>query len=229
MMRPLFYTTITNVKLATQGRLDVINVVLISSVVVSTLNAQLGGRGAPGGTIQWNVQSLNRKHQTFNAMDLSCMGVNSDHIDLKVVVVVGLTVAEITGNVVSVAEGISQHGVQLPCRQDDPLTMLMNGCYLHHQLKSTLVWKCMAAMSFASCFTLRSVTYSGRVCHLEETISVCLEIVFFGDERAETYGFEFLLRRNQRCGLVASLVIRYVWVLGSNPTCDVLLNFDFIC
>ncbi|KAK7313777.1 hypothetical protein VNO77_38975 [Canavalia gladiata] len=43
MMRLLFDTTITNVKLVTQGRLDVMNAVLISSVVVPTFNAQLGG------------------------------------------------------------------------------------------------------------------------------------------------------------------------------------------
>ncbi|XP_061360270.1 uncharacterized protein LOC133304277 isoform X2 [Gastrolobium bilobum] len=41
MMRPLFDTTITNIKLATHGGLDGINAVLISSIVASTFNAQL--------------------------------------------------------------------------------------------------------------------------------------------------------------------------------------------
>ncbi|KAK7363427.1 hypothetical protein VNO77_05570 [Canavalia gladiata] len=41
MMRPLFDTTITNVKLATHGGLDAMNAVLISSIVASTFNAQL--------------------------------------------------------------------------------------------------------------------------------------------------------------------------------------------
>ncbi|KAK7264763.1 hypothetical protein RJT34_32373 [Clitoria ternatea] len=41
MMRPLFDTTITNIKLATHGGLDAMNAVLISSIVASTFNAQL--------------------------------------------------------------------------------------------------------------------------------------------------------------------------------------------
>lgn len=41
MMRPLFDTTITNIKLATHGGLDGMNAVLISSIVASTFNAQL--------------------------------------------------------------------------------------------------------------------------------------------------------------------------------------------
>ncbi|KAE9602547.1 putative vacuolar protein sorting-associated protein [Lupinus albus] len=41
MMRPLFDTTITNIKLATRGGLQGMNAVLISSIVASTFNAQL--------------------------------------------------------------------------------------------------------------------------------------------------------------------------------------------
>ncbi|KEH32375.1 calcium-dependent lipid-binding-like protein [Medicago truncatula] len=41
MMRPLFDTTITNIKLATHGGLHGMNAVLISSIVASTFNAQL--------------------------------------------------------------------------------------------------------------------------------------------------------------------------------------------
>ncbi|KAK7291737.1 hypothetical protein RIF29_07114 [Crotalaria pallida] len=41
MMRPLFDTTITNIKLATHGGLEGMNAVLISSIVASTFNAQL--------------------------------------------------------------------------------------------------------------------------------------------------------------------------------------------
>ncbi|KAH1088253.1 hypothetical protein AAZX31_07G215500 [Glycine max] len=41
MMRPLFDTTITNVKLATHGGLDGMNAVLIASIVASTFNAHL--------------------------------------------------------------------------------------------------------------------------------------------------------------------------------------------
>ncbi|KAF6156506.1 hypothetical protein GIB67_011307 [Kingdonia uniflora] len=41
MMTPLFDTTITNVNLATHGRLDSVNAVLISSIAASTFNAQL--------------------------------------------------------------------------------------------------------------------------------------------------------------------------------------------
>lgn len=40
-MRPLFDTTITNIKLATHGGLEGMNAVLISSIVASTFNAQL--------------------------------------------------------------------------------------------------------------------------------------------------------------------------------------------
>jgi len=40
-MRPLFDTTITNVKLATHGGLDGMNAVLIASIVASTFNAHL--------------------------------------------------------------------------------------------------------------------------------------------------------------------------------------------
>lgn len=40
-MRPLFDTTITNIKLATHGGLHGMNAVLISSIVASTFNAQL--------------------------------------------------------------------------------------------------------------------------------------------------------------------------------------------
>ena len=38
---PLFDTTITNIKLATHGRLDAMNAVLISSIAASIFNAQL--------------------------------------------------------------------------------------------------------------------------------------------------------------------------------------------
>ncbi|TKY54291.1 Vacuolar protein sorting-associated protein 13C [Spatholobus suberectus] len=41
MMRPLFDTTITNIKLATHGGLDGMNAVLIASIVASTFNANL--------------------------------------------------------------------------------------------------------------------------------------------------------------------------------------------
>ncbi|XP_050216889.1 uncharacterized protein LOC126667840 isoform X2 [Mercurialis annua] len=41
MMTPLFDTTITNIKLATHGRLEAMNAVLISSIAASTFNAQL--------------------------------------------------------------------------------------------------------------------------------------------------------------------------------------------
>ncbi|KAK6930330.1 Vacuolar protein sorting-associated protein 13, DH-like domain [Dillenia turbinata] len=41
MMTPLFDTTIANIKLATHGRLDAMNAVLISSVAASTFNTQL--------------------------------------------------------------------------------------------------------------------------------------------------------------------------------------------
>ncbi|XP_019418850.1 PREDICTED: uncharacterized protein LOC109329610 isoform X2 [Lupinus angustifolius] len=41
MMRPLFDTTITNIKLATHGGLEGMNAVVISSIVASTFNAQL--------------------------------------------------------------------------------------------------------------------------------------------------------------------------------------------
>jgi len=40
-MKPLFDTTITNIKLATHGGLHGMNAVLISSIVASTFNAQL--------------------------------------------------------------------------------------------------------------------------------------------------------------------------------------------
>lgn len=40
-MTPLFDTTITNIKLATHGRVDAMNAVLISSIALSTFNAQL--------------------------------------------------------------------------------------------------------------------------------------------------------------------------------------------
>ncbi|KDP27978.1 hypothetical protein JCGZ_19058 [Jatropha curcas] len=40
-MKPLFDTTITNIKLATHGRLEAMNAVLISSIAASTFNAQL--------------------------------------------------------------------------------------------------------------------------------------------------------------------------------------------
>ncbi|KAA8527969.1 hypothetical protein F0562_035162 [Nyssa sinensis] len=41
MMTPLFDATITNIKLATHGRLEAMNAVLISSIAASTFNAQL--------------------------------------------------------------------------------------------------------------------------------------------------------------------------------------------
>ncbi|KAH8501006.1 hypothetical protein H0E87_016007 [Populus deltoides] len=41
MMTPLFDVTITNIKLATHGRLEAMNAVLISSIAASTFNAQL--------------------------------------------------------------------------------------------------------------------------------------------------------------------------------------------
>ncbi|KAK1591812.1 hypothetical protein Q3G72_014066 [Acer saccharum] len=41
MMTPLFDTTITNIKLATHGRSDAMNAVLISSIAASTFNTQL--------------------------------------------------------------------------------------------------------------------------------------------------------------------------------------------
>ncbi|XP_048235070.1 uncharacterized protein LOC8261314 isoform X2 [Ricinus communis] len=41
MMTPLFDTTISNIKLATHGRLEAMNAVLISSIAASTFNAQL--------------------------------------------------------------------------------------------------------------------------------------------------------------------------------------------
>ncbi|ONI27903.1 hypothetical protein PRUPE_1G110200 [Prunus persica] len=41
MMTPLFDTTITNIKLATHGRLEAMNAVLISSIAASTFNTQL--------------------------------------------------------------------------------------------------------------------------------------------------------------------------------------------
>ncbi|KAM1215633.1 hypothetical protein ACFX13_012262 [Malus domestica] len=41
MMKPLFDTTITNIKLATHGRLEAMNAVLISSIAASTFNTQL--------------------------------------------------------------------------------------------------------------------------------------------------------------------------------------------
>ncbi|KAM1171463.1 hypothetical protein ACFX2G_022182 [Malus domestica] len=41
MMTPLFDATITNIKLATHGRLEAINAVLISSIAASTFNTQL--------------------------------------------------------------------------------------------------------------------------------------------------------------------------------------------
>lgn len=40
-MTPLFDATITNIKLATHGRLEAMNAVLISSIAASTFNAQL--------------------------------------------------------------------------------------------------------------------------------------------------------------------------------------------
>lgn len=40
-MTPLFDTTITNIKLATHGRLEAMNAVLISSIAASTFNTQL--------------------------------------------------------------------------------------------------------------------------------------------------------------------------------------------
>ena len=40
-MTPLFDTTITNIKLATHGRSEAMNAVLISSIAASTFNAQL--------------------------------------------------------------------------------------------------------------------------------------------------------------------------------------------
>lgn len=40
-MTPLFDATITNLKLATHGRLEAMNAVLISSIAASTFNAQL--------------------------------------------------------------------------------------------------------------------------------------------------------------------------------------------
>ncbi|XP_043726204.1 uncharacterized protein LOC122672780 isoform X2 [Telopea speciosissima] len=41
MMTPLFDTTITNINLATQGRLEAMNAVLVSSIAASTFNTQL--------------------------------------------------------------------------------------------------------------------------------------------------------------------------------------------
>ncbi|KAG8658937.1 uncharacterized protein LOC110610326 isoform X2 [Manihot esculenta] len=41
MMTPLFDTTITNIKLATHGRMEAMNAVLISSIAASTFNTQL--------------------------------------------------------------------------------------------------------------------------------------------------------------------------------------------
>ncbi|XAR56952.1 hypothetical protein NMG60_11024929 [Bertholletia excelsa] len=41
MMTPLFDATITNIKLATHGRLEAMNAVLVSSIAASTFNAQL--------------------------------------------------------------------------------------------------------------------------------------------------------------------------------------------
>ncbi|KAJ4956285.1 hypothetical protein NE237_013068 [Protea cynaroides] len=41
MMTPLFDTTITNINLATHGRLEAVNAVLVSSIAVSTFNTQL--------------------------------------------------------------------------------------------------------------------------------------------------------------------------------------------
>jgi vacuolar protein sorting-associated protein 13A/C len=40
-MTPLFDTTITNIKLATHGRLEAMNAVLICSIAASAFNAQL--------------------------------------------------------------------------------------------------------------------------------------------------------------------------------------------
>lgn len=40
-MTPLFDTTITNIKLATHGRVEAMNAVLISSIAASTFNTQL--------------------------------------------------------------------------------------------------------------------------------------------------------------------------------------------
>lgn len=40
-MTPLFDTTITNIKLATHGRMEAMNAVLISSIAASTFNTQL--------------------------------------------------------------------------------------------------------------------------------------------------------------------------------------------
>lgn len=40
-MTPLFDVTITNIKLATHGRLEAMNGVLISSIAASAFNAQL--------------------------------------------------------------------------------------------------------------------------------------------------------------------------------------------
>lgn len=40
-MTPLFDTTITNIKLATHGRPEAMNAVLISSIAASTFNPQL--------------------------------------------------------------------------------------------------------------------------------------------------------------------------------------------
>ena len=40
-MTPLFDMTITNIKLATHGRVDAMNAVLISSIAASTFNTQL--------------------------------------------------------------------------------------------------------------------------------------------------------------------------------------------
>jgi vacuolar protein sorting-associated protein 13A/C len=41
MMTPLFDTTVTNIKLATHGRPEAMNAVLISSIAASTFNPQL--------------------------------------------------------------------------------------------------------------------------------------------------------------------------------------------
>lgn len=40
-MTPLFDATITNIKIATHGRLEAMNAVLISSIAASTFNTQL--------------------------------------------------------------------------------------------------------------------------------------------------------------------------------------------
>ncbi|XP_042475866.1 uncharacterized protein LOC122057714 isoform X2 [Macadamia integrifolia] len=66
MMTPLFDTTITNINLATQGRLEALNAVLVSSIAASTFNTQLEA---------WEplVEPFDGifKFETYNNLDIS--------------------------------------------------------------------------------------------------------------------------------------------------------------